>query len=115
MKPLRTLILLLPLLLSFTPPVPIFINNGDKITSSGTTEVELEFNDDQVYTRPSQVVYIKLDDANTGTIQFSVGTTVTASHQAWAAGTKFPITVKNGVKNLRYKASATGQSFVITQ
>jgi hypothetical protein len=103
------------ILSSFAPLAPTLINNGDKITSAGTTEVELEFNDDQVNTRPFQTVYITIDDANTGTIQFSVGTAIDADHKAWGAGAKIVFTVRNGVKNLRYKASAASQSFVITQ
>lgn len=117
MKTINKLIFLfiLPILVfSFAPaPPPTLINNGDKITV-GTTEVEYQLNDDQIYERHSQLLYIKVDDGNTGTIQFSVGVAVGANHHPWPAGSKFPITVRNGIKNLRAKGSAASQVFTIT-
>jgi hypothetical protein len=103
-------------LLSFTVFQPTTIKIGEKVTSAGTSEVVVQLN----YVRPnvqngSQLIYVQLDPNNSGTIQFSVGEAIVAGHYAWPASSKFPITIKNGVANLRYKASASSQSFVVTQ
>lgn len=109
-------IVAITLLLSCTLFQPTTIKVGEKVTSAGTTEIIVQLN----YVRPnvqngSQLIYVQLDPANSGTIQFSVGEAIVAGHYAWPASSKFPITIKNGIANLRYKASATSQSFVVTQ
>lgn len=97
---------------SYTP-VPTVVYSGYVITSSGTTEVELQFSD-LIVSSNKTLVYIQVDAANSGTVQFSVGKTIDASHQLYAASTKVPISITNGVHNLRYKASASSQKFSVS-
>jgi hypothetical protein len=103
------------LLMAFSPVTPTLINVGDKVTSAGTDPVELQFN--KVLGSPGYpvTIYIIVDDANTGTIQFSVGAAPSASSQPYAAGSKIPITIINGYYNLWYDASAASNSFSVTQ
>ncbi len=111
MKKLICLILIF--VVSTVYAVPTYINVGDKITSAGTSEIELQFNN--VIGSGSQTIYIIVDSGNTGTIQFSVGTAITGNSQPYAAGAKIPLTIINGLYNLRYKASAASNSFSVTQ
>jgi len=96
------------------PSVPVTVYSGNLITSSGTTEVELQFGDLPTNNSPSMVVYIQVASTNSGTIQFSVGRTIDGSYTAWPAGSQISMSITNGLKNLRYKASATNQKFSIT-
>lgn len=89
------------------------IKIGEKVTSAGSSEIEVEFNA-TVGSSTYQTIYVTVDPGNSGTIQFSVGETIVAGHNAWPAGSRFPITIRNGIKNLRYKASGASQSFVCT-
>lgn len=68
------------------------------------------------------LLYIHVDSANTGTIKFSLNesmewpndsTPPTYNYKAWGAGATLQITVSNN-RNLFYKASATGQKFIVT-
>src|SRR4051812_16498187 len=85
----------------FFPPVPTTIKIGEKVTSAGSTEVEVQLS----AVRPSGyvpvLIYITVDSGNSGTIQFSVGEAIVSSHNAWVAGSKIPVTIVNGVSNLR--------------
>ncbi len=108
------LILSIFFLCSFdVPVVPTSINIGEKITSAGTSDVELQFRN--VYGSPFQTIYIIVDASNNGTIQFSSGIDVPAANQPYAAGSKIIMTIMNGTYNLHYKASASSQSFSVTQ
>lgn len=98
----------------YEPFVPVTVYSGNVITSSGTTEIELQFGDLPTSSAIKTMVYIQVASGNSGTIQFSVGKTIDATYQAYAAGSKIPINISNGYKNLRYKASASSQSFSIT-
>jgi hypothetical protein len=95
-------------------PVPTTIKIGELVTSSGTSEVEVQLNT----VRPAtgvQLITVTVPSTNSGTIQFSVDETITAAYYAWPAGSKFVVSIKNGISNLRYKASGASQSFVVTQ
>lgn len=111
---LITLTLILSLGFTYAPPVPTTIYSGNLITSAGTTEVELQFGDLPTNNPPQTVVYIQVSSANSGTIQFSIGKTIDGTYTAWSAGAQIPMTITNGLKNLRYKASASGQKFSVT-
>lgn len=97
------------------------VYNFESITAADTVTVEIEFqisNQVQAYYSP-QIVYIQLDSANTGTIQFAVALTgtptpVRSRFKAYGAGARVPVTIRNGLYNLFYKASAAGNSFSIT-
>jgi hypothetical protein len=112
----KIFVLLSIVLMAFTAdvPVPTFIYSGYTVTSSGTSEVELEFTDLPKSSTSKILVYIQVDDDNSGTVQFSSGRTITASFAAYDAGAKVPITITNGYFNLRYKASGASQSFTVT-
>ncbi len=100
--------------LSPRPPVPVTVYSGNEITSSGTTEVELQFGDLATNNPPNTVVFIQVSSSNSGTIQFSVNRTIDGTYTAWAASSQIPMTITNGLRNLRYKASASGQKFSIS-
>lgn len=103
--------------MAFTVPgelPPTYIYSGYVVTSSGTSEVELEFTDLPKSSTTKVLVYIQVDADNSGTIQFSSGRTITASFAACDPGQKVPMTITNGYFNLRYKASASSQSFTVT-
>jgi hypothetical protein len=95
-------------------PVPSYVYSGYKVTSAGTAEVELQFSDLPTSQSVKTLVYVQVDASNSGTIQFSAGRDITASYNAYAAGAKIPVSVYNGYYNLRYKASASSQSFTVT-
>jgi hypothetical protein len=109
----KLIFLTLVFLCSFSPVPPTYIYVGDKVTSTGTTAVELQFYN--VIGSSPQLIYIIVDESNTGTIQFSVGNEPGANAQPYAAGERIPITIINGTKNLYYKASAASNSFSVTQ
>jgi hypothetical protein len=103
---------------SFLPPT-LF---GDEVTSSGTSETVITYTDPiGVGANAPVTLYITLNSSNSGTIQFSKGSSVGASARAFAAGEKVPFTVRSTtssgsvVVQLRYKASATNQKFTVTQ
>lgn len=95
-------------------PVPTVVYAGYVVTSSGTTEVELQFSDLSTFSSVHTLVYVQTASTNSGTIQFSAGHTIDANYAAWPAGSRIPITISNGYRNLRYKASASSQSFYVT-
>ena len=95
-------------------PVPTYINVGEKVTSAGTSAIELQFNN-VIGSYYGQQLYILVDSGNSGTIKFSVGGAPTANAQPYAAGAKIPISIINGSYNLWYQASAASQSFSVTQ
>lgn len=120
MKFLKTTLLLSLIILmsSFLPPT-LF---GDEVTSSGSSETLITYTDPiGVSSNAPVTLYITLDANNSGTVQFSKGSSVGASAKAHAAGAKFPFTVRSTTSSgavivqLRYKASATGQKFTVTQ
>jgi hypothetical protein len=116
-KLILCLLLFVAIVASATPavaPVPVTIYSGYSITSAGSTEVELQFGDIATVNATKTTVYVQVASGNSGTIQFSVGREVDASHAAYAAGSKIPITITNGTRNLRYKASAASQTFTVT-
>ena len=116
MKKLILLVSLVLILASFTTvnPVPITVYSGYAITSSGSTEVEIQFGDLSDIANVKTMIYVQVDAGNSGTIQFSVGRAINASSQPYAAGSRIPIGIINGTKNLRYKASGSGQTFSVT-
>lgn len=112
----KILVILSLLCLSFlpVPPTPTYVYIGDKITSAGTSDIELQFYNSTVMYSGPQLIYIIVDSGNSGTIQFSVGVSVQSSAQPYAAGSRVPMTIYNGVQNLHYKASGASQSFSVT-
>lgn len=57
------------------------------------------------------VLTITCHPDNSGTIQFSAGSTIVAGHRASVAGEKRVITIKSGYTNLKAKGSTSGQKF----
>ena len=90
------------------------IYSGNKVTLANTTEVDLEFGDLVDSQAKETLLYIRVDADNSGTIQFAAGRAITDDDQPFAAGITVPITVRDGFRNLRAKASAGGQSFCVT-
>lgn len=86
-----------------------------EVSSADTVQVQVQLN----IVRPGpkgDEITIWTHPSNTGTIQFSsTGEVINASHHAWTAGKSFTVYIKNSSKNLRYKASAAGQKFFVTQ
>lgn len=88
---------------------------GEQITLADTVQVEFELD---VVKPPStyQVIYVFVDAENSGTIQFSAdGRKINDDQYPFPAGSKFPVTIKNGRMNLRAKASGASQTFTILQ
>lgn len=86
---------------------------GRTVTSSDTIthEVGLPW----VFNSNPLLLYILVDEDNTGTIKFRVGNYPSMNSQyPFKAGDKIPITIQNGTNNLYFKASGSGQKFVIT-
>lgn len=111
---MKKLFILFVLLISgFCSFAQTTVKIGEKITSADTVQVEVQLN--VVRAGVTQLIYITVDASNSGTIQFAVGEVINEDNYPWPAGSKIPITIKNGKSNLRYKASAASQSFVITQ
>jgi hypothetical protein len=101
------------------PAALVTADYASDITSAGTAEVEIQFNAPTLSTS-WHTVYIFVNGSNTGTIQFTRqikggADIIVAGHHPFEAGDKVPITIQNGVYNLRYKASAAGQKFCVTQ
>lgn len=86
---------------------------GQKITSSGTSEVVLQFTNLKPPNGTSHFVYIQTLSTNTDSIQFSGDVAIADSLYSWPANSRIPITINN--RQLRYKAGASNQSFVVTQ
>lgn len=90
------------------------IKTGQQVSSADTVQVAVQLKRIQS-TGTYQTIYISVDSGNSGTIQFGVKDVINSSQYAWPAGSKIILTIRNGVSNLRYKASASGQKFVVTQ
>lgn len=97
------------------------VYNFESITAADTVTHEIEFQTSfqvQAYYAP-QTVYIQVDSANTGTVKFAVALTGTplpirSRFKAYGAGARIPVTIRNGLYNLFYKASASGNKFSLT-
>lgn len=115
MKTLFTLLLFI--LLSLSVKAQTFVNVGESITSTDTVTREIIIR--SVYGgQNGQLLYILVDEDNTGTLKFSSGQLSTSAmwlQYAFPAGARVPITIITGNRNLWYKASVAGQVFVITQ
>lgn len=102
---------------------PALIKNFQLISAADTVTHEVEFITafvPQTYYNP-QTVYIQVDSTNTGTIKFCVALTNSfrpitpaAQFKSYGAGARIPVTIRNGIYNLFYKASASGNKFSIT-
>jgi hypothetical protein len=114
MKTLLTLILFV--LLSLSVKAQTYVNIGQRITSTDTVTTEIIVR--QTYGGSNgQLLYILLDENNTGTVKFSSGQISTANmwlQYGFPAESRVPISIITGNRNLWYKASASGQIFVIT-
>lgn len=97
---------------------PTIVNNGQEITI-GTTSTEYQLSNP--IGSQFQQVYVFVDSANTGTIQFQIaysGQSTTLSYtgqKAFSCCYRIPFTIVNGRYNLYAKASGSGQKFTITQ
>jgi len=119
----RLLILILAVLLTsvYVAHCQTAVYNFENITAADTATHEIEFQTSwqvQAYYAP-QTVYIQIDSANTGTIQFAVAQTgtqypVRSRFKTYGPGARIPVTIRNGLYNLFYKASASGNSFSLT-
>lgn len=109
---MKKLLFILMLCVSFSyAQTTIWI--GQELESTDTLEHEVALG--LIYNAPPQLLYILIDEDNTSTVKFSVGTYPPIQDQyPFPAGSKIPISIRNGSVNLRYKAQAVGQKFVIT-
>lgn len=115
MKKFIFLISVLFLLCAFkSDDTPTYIYSGYVVTSSGTSEVELQFSDLAVSQIVKTLIYVQVSEDNSGTLQFSSGRTITSDFSTYSAGAKIPLTITNGYYNLRYKASGASQVFSVT-
>jgi hypothetical protein len=90
----------------------ITVKNAQAVVAGDTNDNEVIFQKDTAMPVGKQTAFIEVI---AGTIRFAVGEVVdVAKHRAWAAGSKFPITIENGFRNLHFKAAAGSDSFVIT-
>lgn len=95
------------------------VQNFQKISATDTLTHEIEFNIALGVNPYPQMAYIMVDSANTGTIQFAVALTGTrypirSTMKTYKKGARIPITFRNGLYNLFYKASASGNAFTPT-
>lgn len=116
----KLLILILALLLSAIYishcNAQTYVRDFQNVTASDTVTHELQF---VKSFEDLQTVYILVDSANTGTVKFAVdlhGTRypVRSTSKAYGAGARIPVTIRNGLYNLFYKASASGNKFSMT-
>lgn len=89
----------------------VLVKNGSLVSAGTTVENELLFNNSQMFTKPITTAFIEVIS---GTIQFSSGEAIAAEHQAWGAGSKFPLSFRHEVANIRFKQASGADSFVIT-
>lgn len=113
----KILFVLLLFVLSSFAPAPEFIYIGSQKDLADTNVHELQlFN---LTGGGPQTVYIILPSTNTGTIEVTIqGTnesTMPTGLYEWPAGSKIPITVIPGIRNIYVRASVATQSLVITQ
>lgn len=87
---------------------------GQTVTSANTNETEVQFSDTAFTGGRDIDIIIYVDPTNSGTIQFSVEKAIDGSYHPWPAGSKIAWKINN-YNDLRYKASATGQKFVVTR
>lgn len=87
------------------------IKNGELVSIGNTTDTELSIADSSTFLKLYTTAFIEVVS---GTIQFSSGENINASHRAWPEGSKFPMSFINGSANLHVKQGTSGDSFVIT-
>jgi hypothetical protein len=93
------------------------VKNGSPVSTADANESMLKLVPSKPITGSisPETVFIQVDPANSGTLQFAFGEPVGADHLVLAAGDKHPpITVKLNEEYIRVKGSASGQKFMIT-
>lgn len=92
----------------------ISVKNGQEVTAPDTSENEIVFDGNSTFSLSQGQTVLGFVEVTAGTIQFASGDSILPAHKAWASGSKFPMSFRPGVRNLKFKAASNTDKFVVT-